>query len=69
MVVVVVGEGGWLLRGRSMSAFLGCREDLLLGVHVQQQVSNAVAVAKLIVVPGDRAMGKGRMTDDSSIIV
>lgn len=29
------------------------RKCLLLGVHVQQQVSNTVAVAELIVIPGE----------------
>lgn len=29
------------------------RKRLLLGVHVQQQVSDTVAVAKLIVIPGE----------------
>ena len=62
-------EGGGCYMGQSMAAFLGCWEGLLLGVHVQQQVCHAVAVAKLIVVPGDRAMRKGRMTDESSIMV
>lgn len=35
------------------------RKCLLLGVHVQQQVSNAVAVAKLVVIPGET---KSRMS-------
>lgn len=34
------------------------RKCLLLGVHVQQQVSNTVAVAKLVVIPGGREGGK-----------
>lgn len=29
------------------------RKYLLLGVHVQQQVSNTVAVAELIIIPGE----------------
>lgn len=34
------------------------RKCLLLGVHVQQQVGNAVAVAVLIIIPGRRKGGK-----------
>ena len=34
------------------------RKYLLLGMHVQQQVSNTVAVAKLIVIPAGRKKGK-----------
>lgn len=34
------------------------RKCLLLGVHVQQQVGNAVAVAVLIIIPGWRKGGK-----------
>lgn len=30
------------------------RKSLLLGVHVQQQVSNTAAVAKLVVIPKER---------------
>lgn len=35
------------------------RKCLLLGVHVQQQVSDAVAVAELVVIPGET---KSRMS-------
>lgn len=36
------------------------RKCLLLGVHVQQQVSNTVAVTKLVIIPGERE-GKGKV--------
>lgn len=36
------------------------RKRLLLGVHVQQQVSNTVAVAKLIVIPRWREKGRSQ---------
>lgn len=36
------------------------RKRLLLGVHVQQQVGNTVAVAKLIVIPRGRETKKVR---------
>lgn len=36
-----------------LTSFLD-RKCLVLGVHVQQEVSNTVAVAKLIIIPAER---------------
>lgn len=38
--------------------FFLARKCLLLGVHVQQQVSDTVAVAKLIVIPAEEDRDK-----------
>lgn len=54
MCVKEKGEGG---RMSGVVPFLTSvldRKCLLLGVHVQQQVSNTVAVAKLVVIPKER---------------
>lgn len=40
-----------------LTSFLD-RKCLLLGVHVQQQVSDTVAVAELIIIPGERGREK-----------
>lgn len=49
--------GGWLGLVPFLTSSLD-RKYLLLGMHVQQQVSNTVAVAKLIVIPAGRKKGK-----------
>ena len=40
-----------------MTSFLD-RKYLVLGVHVQQEVSDTVAVAKLIIIPAERETEK-----------
>lgn len=40
-----------------LTSFLD-RKCLLLGVHVHQQISDAVAVAKLIIIPAEREREK-----------
>lgn len=37
------------------------RKCLLLGVHVQQQVGNTVAVAELVIIPGERVRKRNEL--------
>lgn len=48
------GRGREDVWGGPIPDFRFGQKCLLLGVHVQQQVSNTVAVAKLVVIPKER---------------